>query len=125
VILNGLCNALESIARADQSKRRGGSIEVVVGVQPIPGTEVDLILIDIIDDGKGLATDLEGMRAFDFGVTSKPGGLGVGLALAREVVREVGGSVELNRRPERMGQPRPGAVFKVVYPIVRKSQRAA
>jgi signal transduction histidine kinase len=120
VILNALRNAIESIVRADQQRTRGGHIDILIATQPIPGTEVDLLLIDVIDDGRGFASDLDGLRAFDFGVSTKPGGLGIGLALAREVVREVGGSVELQRRPERIGSPRPGAIFKVVYPVVRK-----
>jgi signal transduction histidine kinase len=122
VLLNGLRNALEAIARAAASPRPGGNIDISITVQPIPGTEVDLLLIDIMDDGRGLASDQDAIRALDFGVTSKPGGLGVGLALAREVVREVGGSIELSRRPERVGMPRPGALLKIVYPMVRRSR---
>jgi signal transduction histidine kinase len=120
VMLNALRNALESIARLDPACGRSGHVDILISTQPIPGTEVDLLLIDILDDGCGLRSDVDGLRAFDLGVTSKPGGLGVGLALAREVVREVGGSAELNRRPERTGSVRPGAAFRVVYPVVHK-----
>jgi signal transduction histidine kinase len=122
VVLNGLRNALEAIARVKQSRGGSGKIDVDIARQPIPGTEVDLLIIEIADDGAGLASDGQGLRAFDFGFSTKPGGLGVGLALAREVVREAGGNVELNRRPERAGEARPGAVLKIVYPLVRGTQ---
>ncbi len=124
VILNGLRNALEAIARAHHAPETGGRIDVLIGLQPLPGTDVDLLLIDIADDGQGLASDRDAVRALDFGISAKPGGLGVGLALARDVVREVGGSLELSRRPERIGAPRPGAVLKIVYPMVRRAERA-
>ncbi len=62
--------------------------------------------------------------AFDFGFTTKPGSLGVGLALAREVIREIGGMIELGHRDERRGSKRPGAVLRIAYPVPRDKPRA-
>jgi signal transduction histidine kinase len=121
VVLNALRNALESISRAgpDASGCVGGHVDVRVSAQPVPGADVDLLLIEIADDGHGLASPKQAVQAFDLGYSTKPGGLGVGLALAREVVREVGGSIDLRHRPDRINCSRPGAILKITYPVVR------
>jgi signal transduction histidine kinase len=124
VVLNGLRNALESIGRAgpEASGCIGGHVDARVYAQPVPGADVDLLLIEIADDGQGLASPQQAVEAFDLGYSTKPGGLGVGLALAREVVREVGGSIDLRHRLDRISSPRPGAILKITYPVVRSKR---
>lgn len=125
VILNALRNAVESIARAAPPKGgvRTGLIEVIAALKPIGPADdasVDLVLLEIRDDGRGLPGEEDPSRAFDFGYTTKPGGAGLGLALAREVVREFGGMIELVRRTDRGSATRPGAALKVAYPVARR-----
>src|SRR5439155_16027454 len=104
VFLNGIRNGLESIGRApaDERGERPGRIEVCARIHP-PSPRSDpaiaVALIEIRDDGRGFPGADPG-QAFDFGYTTKPGSLGIGLALAREVVRELGGSIELVRRAD-------------------------
>jgi signal transduction histidine kinase len=122
VLLNGFRNALESVLRARQRDGCGGEIRGSVRLEPVgdqTGGGVDLLLIEIRDDGAGLESAAQGAEAFDFGYSTKPGGLGVGLALAREIVREVGGTIELLPARPAGTSRRPGAVLRVVYPVVR------
>ncbi|MEL7474315.1 MAG: HAMP domain-containing sensor histidine kinase [Planctomycetota bacterium] len=121
VVLNALWNAVDSIELAckrDPASPRAGEIEVLVRPEePLPGESGQRMVIEIRDDGVGPPPSTPTPRLFDHGVTTKPEGQGIGLSLARSVVRELGGVIELNPRPDRMGRPRPGATLRVSYPL--------
>lgn len=121
VVLNGLRNAIEAVARSLPPDYRGpgGRIEVRATARgPVAGSPPGqrFIALEIFDDGVGVVSPTEASRAFQVGVSSKPGGLGIGLALAAEVIRELGGAIELHRRQDLADARRPGAVLRVVYP---------
>jgi signal transduction histidine kinase len=65
------------------------------------------VVIEVRDEGKGVPAELA-PRIFERTVTSRPGGTGLGLALARSIAEAEGGQVVLVR-------PRP-AVFAVFLP---------
>jgi nitrogen fixation/metabolism regulation signal transduction histidine kinase len=65
--------------------------------------------VEIEDDGPGLAATENLFVPF---FTTKPGGSGIGLALARQVVEAHGGSLSLGNR-----NPGPGCVARVVLPL--------
>ena len=121
IVLNGLHNALEAVLSAPSSSSKephdaAGSIEV--RARRVSGAafgESDRVVIEIIDDGVGLPAEAPAVRLFEHGYTTKPDGMGIGLALSRSIVLELGGVIELLPRPERTGQPRPGAVLRTVY----------
>jgi signal transduction histidine kinase len=119
VILNALRNAVEAIMRVSPPGEAcpGGRIEV--RGSPRNGSGERFITLEILDDGVGIGSTREGDRMMEFGVTSKPEGLGLGLAIAHEVVREAGGAIELRRRTDTSDARRPGAVLRVVYPWPR------
>ena len=126
VILNALRNALESIARActapPGTDAAGGSISVSASLKPVSASDdpgIDLILIEVVDDGRGFIAPGDPNQAFDLGFTTKPGSLGIGLALSREVIREIGGMIELAHREGTRSRPRPGAILRVAYPVPR------
>ncbi|HTT67576.1 MAG TPA: HAMP domain-containing sensor histidine kinase [Gemmatimonadales bacterium] len=75
--------ALEALVRnaVDALKGRGGTIEVAVASEP------DGVVVTVTDDGPGVARELR-HRLFTAGATTKEGGWGLGLALARRVVEE-------------------------------------
>jgi signal transduction histidine kinase len=65
------------------------------------------VVIEVRDEGKGVRPDMA-PRIFERNVSSRPGGTGLGLALARSIAEAEGGQVVLVR-------PRP-AVFAVFLP---------
>lgn len=115
VLVNAIKNAVESIQVVQKSHHAGGRIEVRASRRVTPTGQH--IILEVIDDGRGLTQPGEGTRAFRPGFSTKPGGLGVGLALASEVVREMAGMIELLPRPERLTTARPGAILRVCWPI--------
>jgi|GEM_PF-1857921 len=52
----------------------------------------DLVRVTVADGGPGLPAELAG-RAFELFATTKPGGLGLGLAIARNIVEAHGGRI--------------------------------
>jgi len=111
VIVNGLRNAIEAVAAAGRSGAEGaGSVDISAG-----WTEDGRVRIVIRDDGVGLpnaATE----AIFRYGFSTKPGGAGVGLAVARAIVDELPeGSLRLFSRADRPGSARPGAIFEVMF----------
>jgi signal transduction histidine kinase len=80
-----------------------GAGTVVIRTSPTPKS----VVIEVRDEGRGVPSDLV-PRIFERNVSSKPGGTGLGLSLARSIAEAEGGQVVLVR-------PRP-AVFAVFVP---------
>ncbi len=70
----------------------------------------DGLHVRIVDEGRGFG-DVEPNELFKPGFTTKPGGSGYGLFLARRIVEEHGGTIEARPGDEH------GAVVEVVLPI--------
>jgi signal transduction histidine kinase len=89
VWLNLIDNALDAIAES-------GRIEITAR------QEVDHAIVSIIDDGPGIAADMQA-RIFDAFFTTKPPGEGTGLGLdiAQRLVRRHGGEIAVESRPGR------------------------
>jgi two-component system, LuxR family, sensor kinase FixL len=88
VILNLVRNAIEALAGSD---RRDGAIRI--GAR----RSDDRIEITVIDNGPGVDEALAG-RVFDPLTTSKPDGLGLGLAICASIVELHGGGIWLQSR---------------------------
>jgi signal transduction histidine kinase len=88
-LLNLEINALEAMTS-------GGTVEVDLECE---GTRA---VIRIRDRGEGIPEHLR-ERVFDLHVSTKKGGSGIGLSLAREVVRELGGDLRLLPREDGPG----------------------
>jgi signal transduction histidine kinase len=80
-----------------------GAGSVAIRTSPTPKS----VMIEVRDEGKGVPSELA-PRIFERNVSSRPGGTGLGLALARSIAEAEGGQVVLVR-------PRP-AVFAVFLP---------
>ncbi|MGH7284667.1 MAG: hybrid sensor histidine kinase/response regulator [Polyangiaceae bacterium] len=82
--------------------------EVKISVER--GTSGDQVFIDVEDEGPGIPEDRR-TTLFD-GMSTRPGGAGVGLRHARALARANGGDVELVPTPS-------GAFFRVSWPRLR------
>jgi len=92
VMLNLLVNAGEAIAQTD-----GGRRDVVITTAyRTPGR----VEITVRDSGIG-ARPSELVRMFERFVSTKPGGLGMGLAISRSIVEAHGGSIQAAANPDR------------------------
>ena len=106
VILNLFANAIEAMSGASDRPR-----ELVVSSGA--GDSND-IFVEVRDSGPGLDPD-NSDRVFQSFYTTKPGGMGMGLALCRSIVTTHGG------RLWAMPNDPPGAVFRFTLPITAGS----
>jgi PAS domain S-box-containing protein len=110
ILLNLLMNAMEAILA-----RSGGArwVEVLLSMDGGAGRAADALRVDVRDSGIGLpAQDVD--RVFDAFHTTKPGGMGMGLAISRSIVEAHGGRMWVD--PGAPGQPGAGATFSFTLP---------
>ena len=105
VILNLLMNALEAI---DVDHRKISEIHVSTRID-----ENQKVVMRVCDSGSGIKTD-QLPTLFEAFHTSKKGGLGVGLSICRSIIKDHGGLIWAENRPEG------GAVFFVKLPSGEK-----
>ena len=96
VVLNLVFNAIDATAKR-------GKIHVSIRV------DRGQITLSVADDGKGIAVEDRG-RLFEPYFTTKPRGTGLGLFVSRQIVEELGGSIDFTSDAES------GTVFRVVLP---------
>jgi PAS domain S-box-containing protein len=89
VLLNLINNASEAVSGNLPGERR---ISVVTRAHP------DGVSVEVADNGRGLS---EPARMFDPFYSTKPGGLGMGLAIVRSIVNSHGGQVWAESAPVR------------------------
>jgi len=100
--------ALEVVVKnaVDALSGRGGRIDIDVEGGDTVGR------VSVRDDGPGVAPEMQG-QLFEPGVSSKTGGWGIGLALARRIVEQQHGG-RLAFRPGEQGR---GSVFVLEFPL--------
>jgi C4-dicarboxylate-specific signal transduction histidine kinase len=101
VALNLLRNALDATATGPAAERR-------VWVSTAP-SGAHLVHVVVGDNGPGLAAGTE-RRLFEAFYTTKTGGMGMGLSIARSIVESHGGSIALESDPT-------GAVVTIDLPV--------
>ena len=107
VLLNLVMNAIEAMSGGGEGPR-----ELRVSSKPVASTEV---LIAVSDSGPGL--DPQSLdRLFDAFYTTKPHGLGMGLAVSRSIVAAHGGRLWATANTPH------GAVFQFTVPVERKEE---
>lgn len=114
VVAAAVKNSIESIHALGGV---GGNIEIVARVDG--SGERACVEIDISDDGQG-PPRISGKRletVFRYGFTTKPDGQGVGLAVCRDMVRQLRGWIKLERRPFNPETGRGGAILRMSFPV--------
>jgi signal transduction histidine kinase len=109
VILNIVTNAIDAVA-ADLGR---------INVRTHYAADRQMAEIIVTDNGPGVPPE-QRERVFEPFYSSKgQGGTGLGLAVARKIVAELGGRIEL------AGPPDGGAEFRVCLPTTREAQQSA
>lgn len=103
ILLNLLLNALEALTAGGEAG--GGRIEIT------GSWHAGRITVGVRDDGPGIP-DAMLPRLFDPFASTKPGGLGLGLAISRGIAQRFGGTLTAWNHPEG------GAVFHLSLPAV-------
>jgi signal transduction histidine kinase len=126
VILNLLLNAVEAMSAAgdgprelsvSSQKMNETQEEDRFGYKVVDDAECTHVLIAVRDSGPGLdPNNLD--RLFDAFYTTKPQGLGMGLAISRSIVEAHGGRLSATADSSR------GAVFQFTLPIRDESNPA-
>jgi PAS domain S-box-containing protein len=103
VILNLILNAVQAMAESGLPLR-----ELQIGIEP---NRSDGVLVSIRDSGPGIRPeDLD--RLFDPFYTTKPAGMGMGLAICRSIIEGHGGQIWVTSNGQQ------GAAFNFTLPTV-------
>jgi signal transduction histidine kinase len=109
VMLNALHNAVDAIERRLAGRPGVGLVSARLGWTERGG--VSRAVLEVLDDGEGPPELDDPDRVFSPEYSKKAPGQGIGLALSRQIVLELGGRIEL--APRKDG---PGAVLRAVFP---------
>ncbi len=104
VLINLMRNAMEAMR---DSPRR----ELVVRTRPLPD---DRMLVEVEDTGPGISEEVA-ERLFQPFVTSKPGGMGIGLSISKRIIESHGGELTMHRNQAG------GATFSFTLPILTEA----
>jgi signal transduction histidine kinase len=110
VLINLVQNAAESIGREGTIQLRASGDHAFLA-----GTHQPVVIIAIIDSGKGIPPEVQ-KRLFDPFFTTKEGGNGLGLPIAARIVEKHGGELRYETEINR------GTTFKLVLPRAAENE---
>jgi two-component system nitrogen regulation sensor histidine kinase NtrY len=108
-LTNVIKNATEAIEAVPMEERGPGCIDVA-----FERREDGRIVIDILDNGKGLPAD-QRQKLLEPYMTTREGGTGLGLAIVGKILEDHGGGIELLDRPD-AGEGTRGARVRLWFP---------
>jgi hypothetical protein len=103
VLVNLLTNAREALP--------GGAGEITLSGTVETAADPGCVVVAVHDNGRGMSEEFVHNHLFRPFATTKPSGLGVGLAQCRGIVEAHGGSIQVESRPGR------GTTFRVMLPL--------
>ncbi|MCB2112824.1 MAG: HAMP domain-containing sensor histidine kinase [Parvularculaceae bacterium] len=104
-IFNIVRNAVDALSAADGAEARTGRIDVAAFASSQNWA------IAVSDDGPGIPEDAKAHLFEPFKGSKKPGGSGLGVAIAHEIARAHGGELTLAKSDQT------GATFKITLPV--------
>jgi len=105
---------LENALTATQGK---GVISISVSLaQYLEKAFTEFLEIEVADTGPGIAKN-DKTTIFEPYFTSKPDGTGMGLAIAKKIIEDHGGSIEVHSKPNF------GAVFRFSLPVITEEEK--
>jgi len=107
-IMNLILNAFDAVAGIDDGPRE-------VRLEALAWSESDGVQILVRDSGKGIAPDTI-PKIFDAFFTTKPNGMGMGLAIAKSIIEAHGGRLSVSLNSER------STTFEITLPILESPQ---
>jgi signal transduction histidine kinase len=110
VLLNLLINALDAMAETPPAERA-----LVIEAECL---DEAFVQIAVLDSGRGIAPEHTG-KVFHSFFTTKRGGMGLGLSIARSIVQMHGGKIWLRRRESG------GVVFAFTVPSMQRAAQLA
>lgn len=103
---------LNILINAEQASPRGGTVGIKTSIFRGQAR------VEVTDQGPGIP-ELKRQKVFELFVSSKPGGFGLGLPLARTAIQSFGGAIGITDAPGG------GAVFTILLPLyIPKSDNA-
>lgn len=106
VVMNLCVNAI-------QAQQNGGVLRITLALEDAEEPTDSRIRLEVADAGPGIPEE-DRSRIFElfFSTKSKGGGTGLGLPIVADIVRDLGGKMEVSTAPEG------GALFRVLLPII-------
>ncbi|WP_248310754.1 sensor histidine kinase NtrY-like [Bosea vaviloviae] len=108
-LTNVIKNATEAIEAVPMDERGPGKIDIA-----FERREDGRIVIDVVDNGKGLPAD-QRQKLLEPYMTTREGGTGLGLAIVGKILEDHGGGIELLDRPD-AAQGKRGARIRLWFP---------
>lgn len=80
------------------------------------GIEADMVIVEVVDNGKGMSEQFVRNRLFRPFTSSKPHGMGIGTFESREYIREIGGRLDVQSRSG------VGTTFRIALPLAAEME---
>jgi two-component system sensor histidine kinase HydH len=110
---NSLQRAIVNVlTNAEQFSKKGDAVTIRMRREGLHA------ILEVLDQGPGVPESQQ-KQIFDMFVSSRPGGTGLGLFLARTAVERCGGTIRVTNRPEG------GACFRIDLPLAEERTGSA
>jgi two-component system sensor kinase FixL len=107
VLINLMRNAMEAM--------RDSQTRLLTIRTSLADTDFDTVLVEVSDTGPGIADEIASQLFQPF-VTTKAGGMGIGLSISKRIIESHGGSISVRRNSHG------GAIFSFTLPAYKEDQ---